>query len=565
MPELPALTLSQAHYDRVVAAFPGGTLAQKAAAYKAWLTGNLIDFVHIAESRRIDEAANTAKAAELEAGLAGKSPAAHGHADPLLTPLVFRNRIYSTDYGAVSTASTTDAAIAQIGNRISGSWYSVREFGAVGDGVTDDTTAIQAALDGAMGTLYFPPGEYRVSGSGAACLNLTKNIDIVGANGRQAVIKATAGTTATSIFRVSFSENWGYGEVRNWRFANMTLLFSGTANGKHALHIDGGYGIYTSDITNCWLTGRPANGGYAIYIDGHFYYSRISQCTLTAVYMATHDANTIEKCLINGGTLLPGVTFNLGIGIRNNTVRECTFICNNEALHVTDGSSIRFINNQCEQAAPVSSSPHSSMVAIEGATRPAANIVISENNFGGGTNLDRLIYVDNADQTIIEKNNLIAVGLSPGFAGKEIELTANAKYTVIRPDNFVTTQILNPRTRTAFRAEVLDNGEGTAGVLKTLAVQNGWTGGDFFKDTNGVVHFWTTLSGGTLTAGTLIGILPVGFRPAGTVLRYMSGGSSGGTGSVTIDPTNGEIKVSTMPAGSKFVPPPFPAATTATA
>jgi len=185
--------------------------------------------------------------------------------------------------------------------------------------------------------------------------------------------------------------------------------------------------------------------------------------------------------------------------------------------------------------------------------------------FGAAYEIDSAIYVDNADQTIIEKNNLIAVGLSPGFAGKEIELTANAKYTVIRPDNFVTTQILNPRTRTAFRAEVLDNGVGTAGVLKTLATANGWTGGTFFKDAGGIVHFWETLSGGTLTAGTLIGTLPVGFRPPGTTLRYMNGGSSGGTGSVTIDPTNGEIKVSTMPAGSKFVPPPFPAATTATA
>ena len=69
MPDLPAPSLSQAHYDRVVAAFPGDTPAQKAAAYKAWLTGNLIDFVHTTEARRLDEAANTAKAAELAAAL----------------------------------------------------------------------------------------------------------------------------------------------------------------------------------------------------------------------------------------------------------------------------------------------------------------------------------------------------------------------------------------------------------------------------------------------------------------------------------------------------------------
>jgi len=73
MPDLPALTLSQAHYDRVVAAFPGTTLAAKAAAYKAWLTGNLIDFVALTEARAIDEAANADKAAKM-AALAASLP-----------------------------------------------------------------------------------------------------------------------------------------------------------------------------------------------------------------------------------------------------------------------------------------------------------------------------------------------------------------------------------------------------------------------------------------------------------------------------------------------------------
>ena len=40
---------------------------------------------------------------------------------------------------------------------------NVKDFGAVGDGVTDDTAAIQAALDHVAangGTLYFPAGTY---------------------------------------------------------------------------------------------------------------------------------------------------------------------------------------------------------------------------------------------------------------------------------------------------------------------------------------------------------------------------------------------------------------------
>ena len=45
--------------------------------------------------------------------------------------------------------------------------YDVKNFGAVGDGVTDDTRAIQAALDYAVdhggGTVYFPNGLYRLA------------------------------------------------------------------------------------------------------------------------------------------------------------------------------------------------------------------------------------------------------------------------------------------------------------------------------------------------------------------------------------------------------------------
>lgn len=42
--------------------------------------------------------------------------------------------------------------------------FNVRDFGAVGDGATDDTEAIQAAIDAAEaaggGTVYFPAGDY---------------------------------------------------------------------------------------------------------------------------------------------------------------------------------------------------------------------------------------------------------------------------------------------------------------------------------------------------------------------------------------------------------------------
>jgi hypothetical protein len=75
---------------------------------------------------------------------------------------------------------------------ISGAVINVFDFGAVGDGVTDDTAAIQAAVNAAAGkTLYFPEGTYLVSGLlGYPCVTLPViGIRIVGAGKYNAIVK----------------------------------------------------------------------------------------------------------------------------------------------------------------------------------------------------------------------------------------------------------------------------------------------------------------------------------------------------------------------------------------
>lgn len=73
----------------------------------------------------------------------------------------------------------------------SSEWMNVKAFGAVGDGIEDDTAAIQDAIDSAEalgGTLYFPAGDYKVT----SALVLSKPLVVLGDGFESKLIQATS-------------------------------------------------------------------------------------------------------------------------------------------------------------------------------------------------------------------------------------------------------------------------------------------------------------------------------------------------------------------------------------
>jgi len=117
------------------------------------------------------------------------------------------------DTGAVSSVNVsflqagTGAVSQSVQSRLRNT-VSVKDFGAVGDGVTDDTAAIQAAITAtAGGELYFPGATYLIS---SALTIVSANTRLVG-DGPRTIIKNASltghaikffpnNTTATSVF-----------------------------------------------------------------------------------------------------------------------------------------------------------------------------------------------------------------------------------------------------------------------------------------------------------------------------------------------------------------------------
>lgn len=104
-------------------------------------------------------AAENVTLATTSADLVTYTPAASG---ALITDVQTELRKLSNSDGAVYTPAGTGAVATTVQAKLRET-VSVMDFGAVGDGVTDDTVAIQAALDSLAITVYFPRGHYLIN------------------------------------------------------------------------------------------------------------------------------------------------------------------------------------------------------------------------------------------------------------------------------------------------------------------------------------------------------------------------------------------------------------------
>jgi parallel beta-helix repeat protein len=184
---------------------------------------------------------------------------------------------------------------------------SVLDFGAKGNGTTDDTDAIRAAISKcpAGSTIKFPAGTYMVKKATTEALLISKSVSIVGEGPTSTFIRSGTGIAADDdIIRIYPPSNNTCDFIR---IENICIGSSGgtTSPGRHAIYLDGSEsGIAKLLIKNVYI---GPHGGYAIYSTGNDANGSPFTSTIedSQFYGGVHfeqmgDSSVISRCKFNG-------------------------------------------------------------------------------------------------------------------------------------------------------------------------------------------------------------------------------------------------------------------------
>jgi len=161
---------------------------------------------------------------------------------------------------------------------------SVKDFGAVGDGVTDDTAAISAAITAAMGkTLFFPAGTYSINQTGTTQIakTLTGKLTIYG---DEATIRANPATQVNQMIYLTCAA---------FSVEISGLIFDANSKSQSILRIDNNTGtagasntivkLNNCEFRNCLavVAGVGGNkGSFGAYIAGGYEFVSVTDCII---------------------------------------------------------------------------------------------------------------------------------------------------------------------------------------------------------------------------------------------------------------------------------------------
>ena len=419
-----------------------------------------------------------------------------------------------------------------------GAWWEIAEnainvdmAGAKGDGTTDDSVAIRAAITSVPrgGDLVFSSGKtYCVSQDGANlwCLYIQSPVNIRGTGGYTNIKPLSIGNTVSVI--------WIKGSTAlEDRFTNVSGLFigdpvTGTRSGLHGLVLETqSAGSYFRRITveKNFFCPTTVTGARGIYCNnnatnnpnGGIYTSCIQNNTIGNGIHLSQSGDSIQ--IINNAIygIGPGILVDLIANATGPYMRDNNIVSQGGAIKI-DRAYGFVIDGGIFEPISGSSPSNGAIIDVNGGTSTVIGGLIQNVVFVpiGGSNVTKYIRIRNSQMIRCLMNEMPGTGItchdiagSLGcVVGKNIIGTGN---TYIADDGGSQTAGVSFYVGNSGRPAFQNSWANTGGVLTTLR---------YYKDLSGMVHVEGYVSGGTLS--TTVFTLPVGYRPSAYVANANS-------------------------------------------
>lgn len=245
-------------------------------------------------------------------------------------------------------------------------------YGAVGDNVNDDTSAIQSAINAAQtvsgGIVYFPPGTYKITGS----LSVTSgSITLLGAGAPTAIIRQHTSGLANGWVRLATSfvtmqglqiDSTAAGtagenlEITSASVANTIINCSFTAGTGACLKLGASTGNIAATFTGCKFNVTNTAGYFAGTAATTAEHVNFVGCGFSCTVVATNalvklTRSYFSNCAFFVSTTSPNVTFFSSTGFASHvTINACSISSSNTSGTNTLFQSVSAVATGCEIA-----------------------------------------------------------------------------------------------------------------------------------------------------------------------------------------------------------------------
>jgi hypothetical protein len=206
---------------------------------------------------------------------------------------------------ATGTNTTQIATTAFVNATVAALFVNIKDFGAVGNDSTDDTTAIQNAINSAVSTnksLYIPAGTYKITAS----LTISDEIVMYGDGNQQSILKLYTSSSSTfaivcdlpdnssvvglDISNIGITGNGGAASGGGIYWATTATNSAFSQSSIHDVYIKNvttGVSlngvVYMCDFSRITVTGVASYGWKSVPISGQIIYNKFNNLEVTGV------------------------------------------------------------------------------------------------------------------------------------------------------------------------------------------------------------------------------------------------------------------------------------------